>query len=296
MLPDHSALVQFLDYGSHGPADQIHRLAPLLQAGVPTTLEIGIHDDNNMYFPQANVESLERIVTATARSGMQGYVVALWQVRQSDISAAYLGRASWQPDLTASRFYQEFFPRLVGPAAAGDFEKAYRCIEVADREVRQGLLYGYAFPMTEKLLRTLIRHGVDREGINRIRPQFQAACDRLRAAREKASPAGLPYVEFWLRRTQFAVDWLEMLLAVGDLNALLGEKLQPDARLDPARKQSALTSLDGLLARSRALIELIVGDAGHIGDLGQIANMNHHVHRYLKKVRADVAGRAVETP
>lgn len=282
MLPKDSVFVQFLDYGSHGPANHMERQVKLLKQRVPTTLEIGIHDDNNMYFPQANVESLERIVRETEHRGMQGYVVALWQVRQSDISAAYLGRASWQTCTTASSFYQDFFPRLVGRAAAEDFEHAYRMIEVADRQVKNGLLYGYAFPMTDRLIKAFIHERAadrDRDEIRRIRPQFQAAIERLREAHRKASPRGQPYVEFWMRRTQFALEWLDLALACADLGKLLAGEIAPD------RRQTVLAAFDGLLDRSRSLIELIAGDASHLGDLGQIANLNQHVHRALKSER-----------
>ena len=299
MLPNNSSFVEFLDYGTHGTADQIFRILPLLEAKVPTRLEIGIHDDNDMYFPQANVESLERIVKATAHLGMQGYVSALWQIRQSDLSAAYLGRASWPAAPTASEFYRDFFPRLVGAAAAADFEQAYRMLEVADHQVKGSMLYGYAFVLTPYKLKDFIDERAadrdrDKEDIRRIRPQFQAACDRFRDARGKASPGGRPYAEFWMRRAQFAVDWLDLLVACADLGKTLGDRLKPGALLAPVQKQSALTVVDGLLDRSRSLIELIAGDAKHLGDLGQIANLNQHVHRYLKKVRADVAERGLE--
>ena len=297
MLPANATFGQFLDYGAHGVAERIDRLEPLLKAGMPTTLEIGIHDDNNMYFPQVSVESMERIVKATASLGMKGCVVSLWQVRQADINAAFLSRAIWHPETAAAGFYKEFSAQLAGPAAADDFEQACRLIEEADRQVRKGLLYGYAFPMTEGLVKAFVYDRVpdrDREEIRRIQAQFQAALGRFASAREKSSCRGRPLVEFWMRRTQFAIDWLDMAVACAGLGRLLGDRLQPGARLTPGQKQSALAALDGLLDRSRALIELIAGDAGHIGDLGQIANLNQHVHRYLKKVRADVAGRPAE--
>jgi len=168
----------------------------------------------------------------------------------------------------------------VGSAAAEDFEQAYRIIEAADREVKKGLLYGYAFPMTDGLIKTFIHERVaerDRDEIRRIRPQFQAAVERLSEAHRKASARGRPYVEFWIRRTQFAVGWLDMAVACADVGKMLVDPNVAEQRL------SVLKAVDDLLARSKSLIELITGDTKHIGDLGQIANLNRHVHRTLRQ-------------
>lgn len=291
ILPERSVFVEFLDYGAHGPADCIDKVVPLLGEGIPISLEVGIHDDNNMYFPQASVESLERIVHATASSSMNGYVAALWQVRQADINGAFLARASIKPATTASEFYRDFFPRLVGPSASENFEKGYRLLEAADREVRKGLLYGYAFPMTDRLIATFVQKGVDREAIQTIRPQFKAVLEHFTAARAVASSGGLKYVDFWIKRTQFAVDWLDLAIASADFGKILGDCMETGLPLAPGVKVAALRALDGLIDRSRSLIELIAGDASHIGDLGQIANLNQHVHRYLLKLRIEITSR-----
>lgn len=142
--------------------------------------------------------------------------------------------------------------------------------------------------MTDRLTKAFIHERVadrDQGEIRRIQPQFQAAFERLKKAHRKASSRGRPYVEFWMRRTQFAVEWLDMTVACADLGKMLGDPLASEPRA------SVLAAVDGLLARSKALIELIVGDAKHMGDLGQIANLNQHVHRYLKGLRAELAGR-----
>jgi hypothetical protein len=130
----------------------------------------------------------------------------------------------------------------------------------------------------------------DREEIRQIQPRFQAAFETFREAGRKASPTGRPYVEFWMRRTQFAVEWLDLLVACADLGNILGNPLAPEHRA------CALVAVEGLLARSKALIELIIGDAKHMGDLGQIANLNQHIHRYLKGLRTDIIGIGCKTP
>ena len=297
ILPDKASFGQFLDYGAHGVAERIDQVVPLLKAGMPTTLEIGIHDDNDMYFPQVSVESLERIVNTTASLGMKGCVVSLWQVRQADINAAFLARAIWHPGTTAAKFYRDFSSKLVGPAAADDFEQACRIIEVADRLVRKSMLYGYAFPMTDGNIKAFLDGAAhrDRDAIHQIQPLFQSAFGLFSAARRKASPHGLPHVDFWLWRTQFAVEYLDLAVACSDLGKMLGDGLKPGALLTPDQKQSALVALDALLDRSRTLIELVANDAKHKGDLGQIANMNQHVHRTLRDLRVEVTNRASKT-
>jgi hypothetical protein len=288
IIPEGTVFGEFLDYGTHGVAQRIDTMLPMLADGVPAMLEIGIHDDNTMYFPQVSVESQERIVQATAGTGMLGYVAALWQVRQSDINGAYLAAASWRPDLSASEFYAQWLAMLAGSAAAPDFEQALRTIEKADRLVKEGQLYGYAFPMDERLMTSFMNNGVDHDAIGQIRPLFESALSQLVAARDKADGPGVEHLDFWLKRTRFALQWLALAVGCANVGRLLAEP--PDAAKDQKRKQSTLVALDNLLEQSRALIELVVGDAKHICDLGQIANMNHHVHRVLERVRADVEG------
>ncbi len=287
IMPEGTAFGEFLDYGAHGPAEHVDMMLPLLADGPATTLEIGIHDDNTMYFPQVSVESLERIVQSTADKGMHGYVAALWQVRQADMNAAYLANAAWRPHVSASEFYAQLLPLLAGPGAAQDFEQALRTIEKADRLVKKGPLYGYAFPMDTRLIASFIDNGVDHDAIGQVRPLFESALASLVVAHEKAAAHGVEHVEFWLKRTRFAIQWLDLAVAC----AQVGRSLTKDGSglrtlADQARKADVLAALDGLLEQSRALIELVASDAGHICDLGQIANINHHVHRYLETVRA----------
>ncbi|MSO21715.1 MAG: hypothetical protein EXQ58_00370 [Acidobacteria bacterium] len=282
---------EWLEYGTHATADRIDALIPVLKAKVPTTLEIGLQDDNTMWFPQVNVESLQRIVQPTAALELEGYVAAIWQVRQADINVAYLGRASWQPNLTTKEFYQDYLPRLVGHAAAPDFEQALRTLEKADREIKKNL-YGFAFAFEGAMQSKLKR--VNREAIEQIRPQFESAAEQLRRAHQKAGMRDKGHVDFWLKRTQFAIQWLDLGVAAADLGRLLGDALQPGTGLTREQKQKALAAMNKLLLGAEALIEIIVSDAKHIGDLGQIASLNRYVYRYLHELRADLSGRPLK--
>lgn len=296
IMPKGTASVQFLDYGTHGPADQIESLIPQLEEGMPTILEIGVNDDNDMYFPQGNVESLERIVATTAKRGMQGYVMALWQVRQSDINAAYLARASWRPGTTASDFYRDIAPKLVGRSAAAGFENGYRSLEVADRHVRKSSLYGMAFPMTDRLIGGLIQMGVgdqmNLKDISEGRALFERAFDWFDKARASVISDRSNYINFWWTRTRLAIDWLDMMVTCGRLGAVLGEGVASGVPLDAKQKQLALTMLDALSDQIEGMIRMIARDASHQGDLGQVANMNWHVLKPIRELHKDIALRS----
>jgi hypothetical protein len=289
ILPKGMCFDDWLEYGTHATADRIADIVPVLKAKVPTTLEIGIQDDNTMWFPQVNVESLERIIHTTAPLDLQGYVVPIWQIRQVDINCAYLARASWQPKLTAAEFYKDYLVRLVGPAAAPDFKQAQRILEKADHEIKK-TLYGFAFPWPETIPGML--GGVDREAIAKIRPQFESAVAMLRRAREKATKEGLPRVEFWLKRTEFGIGWLDLGVETADLGKLLGPDLKAQTPLTQDQKQKSLESVDQLLNHTRELIEIISSDANHIGDLGQIASLNRYVYGYFSELHLELAQRS----
>ena len=288
ILPKGMFFDDWLEYGTHATADRIADIVPVLKAKVPTILEIGIQDDNTMWFPQVNVESLERIIQTTAPLDLQGYVVPIWQIRQVDINGAYLARASWQPKLTAAEFYKDYLVRLVGPAAAPDFEQAQRILEKADHEIKK-TLYGFAFSWPETIPGML--GGVDREAIAKIRPQFESAVAMLRQAREKATKEGLSRVEFWLKRTEFGIGWLDLGVETADLGKLLGPDLKIQIPLTQDQKQKSLESVDQLLNHTRELIEIISSDAKHIGDLGQIASLNRYVYGYFRQLHLELAQR-----
>ena len=60
------------------------------------------------------------------------------------------------------------------------------------------------------------------------------------------------------------------------------------------QKQKALESIDQLINHTRELIEIISGDAKHIGDLGQIASLNRYVYEYLNKLRLELAQGSIQ--
>ena len=59
------------------------------------------------------------------------------------------------------------------------------------------------------------------------------------------------------------------------------------------RQRAALKAADDLIHHARELIEIIVTDARHIGDLGQIASLNQYVYKYLNDLRSDLANREI---
>lgn len=291
ILPKGMSFGDWLEYGTHATADRIEDIVPVLRSGLPTTLEIGVQDDNTMWFPQVNVESLEKIVHTTAPLDLEGYVVAIWQIRQADINSAYLGHASFHPEVTADQFYRDYLVKLVGPQAAPHFEQAQRILEKADRQIKKEL-YGYAFAFEGAMAGKL--GGVKRDVIARLRPQYVAALAELRRAQIKATPTGRSQVNFWLKRTQFGIAWLDLGVATADLGQLLGDARKAGISLTVEQKRKALVSVDKLLRDARHMIEIIVSDAKHIGDLAQIASLNRYVYRYLLDLRADLEARPVK--
>ncbi|HWB98979.1 MAG TPA: alpha-glucuronidase family glycosyl hydrolase [Bryobacteraceae bacterium] len=294
MLPrEHAEFAAWLEYGTHATADQLNHLEPLIRERVPTTLEIGIQDDNTMWFPQVNVESLERIARFTAPRRLEGYVATLWQPRQADLNAAYLGRLSWNPEWSAARFYQDFLPRLMGEAAARPFHDALRVLEAADRDVKKSL-YGFAFPF-EGVVENK-RKGVKRDAVSRIRAQFVQAQNLFASSSAVATPGGRPTVEFWRSRTEFAVRFLDFGVAVAGLGRLLGKETESGAPLPAGQRRQAVQAIDQLLSSARQSIELLAEDVREPGDRGQIASMNRYVMSYLRRLRADVDARVEREP
>ena len=117
---------------------------------------------------------------------------------------------------------------------------------------------------------------------------------QLQQARANATPAGKAQVDFWLKRTQFGIAWLDLGVATADLGQLLGAARKAGSPLTAEQKMNALAATDKLIRDARAMIEIIVSDAKHIGDLGQIASLNRYVYRYLIDLRADLAGRPLK--
>ena len=291
MLPRSMIFGDWLEYGTHATADHIDEIVPVLKAKVPTTLEIGLQDDNTMWFPQVNVESQEKIIRSTAPLDLLGYVVAIWQVRQADLNAAYLARGSWHPQITASDFYQDYLPKLVGSKAAPEFERAMRSLERTDRYVKEHL-HGFAFPWITAMDSKF--HGVNRKAVDWVRAQYEIARGDLQKAREGASANGRERVDFWWKRTNFGIKWLDIGVEAADIGKMLGPSLKDGAPLAEKQKQEALAATDKLLADARSLIEIIISDAKSRGDLGEIASLNRFVYENLIEFRKDLEGRGVK--
>ena len=282
VLPPGTHFEAFLDYGTHGTALKLDQLKPLFDLGVTTHLSIGVHDDNTMWFPQVSFDSLQQILDETTNSPLEGYVALLWQVRQGEANAEYLARGSWSPPMGMDHYYAHCLSPRMGPEATDGFRAAMQLLERADREIKRDL-YGFAFAFQGALQSKL--KGVNREAVGRTRRLFVQALHHLRLAEEKSSDEGRALVGFWIRCTEFAVAWLDMGMKAADLGQIVGPDAAYETRLSPEQREHARHLVEQLFRDSEALIHLIVPDARHLGDLGQIAALNQHVVAYLRKLQ-----------
>ena len=131
------------------------------------------------------------------------------------------------------------------------------------------------------------------EAIGRIRPQFESAASILRRARAEADPPGQARIDFWLKRTEFAIAWLDLGRELAELGAALGSARQAPVPLTAGQKQAGEVSVDRLITHARDLIRIIATDAKSTSDLGEIASLNSYVLEYLKRLRVDLEARPV---
>lgn len=121
------------------------------------------------------------------------------------------------------------------------------------------------------------RPGSFPEKYSEFRQGYAQALEAARRAREKTTPAGRAYVDYWIGRLEFGVGYFDTVEAV---------RLAATAEKSGDRAE-ALRNAEDALGKAQRALEAFVRVARDRSDYGTIATLDEYVWRPLK---ARVAG------
>ena len=118
-----------LTYTSSRAVRKMHLMEGIDAAGVPTDLIMTLQDDNIGLLPQVATESIHLLLRTMQRLGWRGLFTRFWPIGDLDPPVAYIARASWDPDVTPRKAYEDHFSHLYGPAATESLCEVMRVLE-----------------------------------------------------------------------------------------------------------------------------------------------------------------------
>ena len=189
-----------------------HVLTTLPARQVPTTMVLTLHDDSVGTLPLLTTSALHELVGDMRKCGINGFCTRQWLISDHDASAAYLGKAAWNPHVTPDEVYTEQIRATCGDAAVPAMLRAFHDIEsVTTRLEDHGM--GLTFPHAGMMMRQwdpapLAQPLVEDQAI------YRRALEAVRSVPTPSRSEGKAYVKYWEARLQFAVRYFDAIQIV----------------------------------------------------------------------------------
>ena len=271
LVPHDWETLNFVDY----TASRIVKRREVLK-NVPSqehacSLIYTLHDDNVGLLPQLATGSLHELTRDLIRHGWAGFSTRYWLIADHDPCVAYLSKAAWEKGVTHENVYRDQIRAVCGEACIEDMLTTFRAVEATTIALEDHGL-GLTFPVPGMLTKHWTPQPMSDELVA-DRQGYQRALDAAYRAREKARPSGHSYIDYWIGRLKFGIDYLDMIAAVrhaaiAEANGNLVDTIQ---------------NAEAALATAREALEAYADVVRDQSDRGAIAVMNEYVYRPLKE-------------
>jgi hypothetical protein len=269
ILPAGSETLNFVDYTPSRIVKRRGVLKDIPARDIPSVLIYTLHDDNVGVLPQLATHSLDELTKDIRNLGWSGFSTRYWLIGDHDPCVAFLSRAAWDAKVTPEDVYRDQIAHVCGDAAVPDMLKVFREVEAATVTLEwHGL--GLTFTTPQMMMQHWTPGTMSAE-LKSVTPRYQAALGTARDALGKSRPAGKPYINYWIGRLEFGIDYLAAIEAVRSAATAESAK-DPTGALKEATRALDLTQ--------RAL-SAYAGVARDRSDKGAIAVMNEYVYRAL---------------
>jgi hypothetical protein len=276
ILPSGSETMTFVDYTPTRVVRRRDVLRNVPRHEIPSTLIFTLEDDNIGLVPQLTTGSLHQLTQDLRRWGWAGFSTRYWLIGGQDPSVAYLARAAWDTTSTPDTVYRDQIRVVCGQPCVLDLLQVFREVEAVTASLEWNELgFGFAVPGM------MMRHWTPKpmpDDLLEDRRGYQRALDAALRALAKCRPGGRSYVEYWIGRLQYAIDYLNAVEAVH--RAAMAEAKQDQT--------ATLRETKMALADIRQALQAYAGVARDQSDRGAVATMNEFVYRPLKAKVAEL--------
>ncbi|MEO7298775.1 MAG: hypothetical protein ABI042_09390, partial [Verrucomicrobiota bacterium] len=217
--------------------------------------------------------------------GWAGFSTRYWLIGDHDPCVAFLSRAAWDTNATPEEIYRDQITHVCGEAAVPDMLKLFSEVEAATVTLEwHGL--GLTFTAPHMMMQHWTPGALSPE-LKSVIPHYQTALDAAQRAVGKTKPSGARYVNYWIGRLEFGIDYMNAIEAV---RAAATAESNKDFSLAFTEATRAVVLIKhGLIAYANI--------AGDRSDKGAIAVMNEYVFRPLRAKVAELKNKsAVKLP
>jgi hypothetical protein len=282
VLPKGSETLNFIDYTPSRIVERQKAIAQIPAKQIPSVLIYTLHDDNVGVLPQLTTHSLATLNGDLIAAGWAGFSTRYWLLGDHDPCVAYLARAAWDPKAGPDAIDRDQVSHVCGPAAVDDMQKVFGEVEAATKILEwHGL--GLTFTVPGMMMKHWTAEPLDPELLPVVE-HYQKAKDAAERAITETTPAGRPYVQYWIGRLDFGIEYMRASDA-------LRAAATADSKADHA---AALEHAKESLALATQAIESYASVARDRSDRGAIAVMNEYVIRPLRAKVAELTGLAKE--
>ncbi len=270
ILPPGSTILNLVDYTPSRILRRRGVLQNIPNRKLSSALIFTLEDDNIGMVPQLTTGSLHQLTQDLLRYGWAGFSTRYWVVGGQDSNVAYLARAAWDRTATPEAVDRDQLRAVCGEGCVAEMMKVYQEVQAVTVNLEWNhLTFAFAVPRMmlmhwkpEPMSADLVE---DRQG-------YERALAAAKSALANATPGGRGYVEYWIGRLDFAVEYINAADA-------MYRAAQAEANKDRA---GTLREAEQGLAALRRGIEAYARVARDQSDRGAIAILNEFAYRPLK--------------
>jgi len=244
----------------------------------PANLVLTLADENVGLLPQLTTYSACRLTHEIADRGWHGFATRFWILGDLDPVAACIARAAWDRDVVAADSTRRQTRRVCGARAAAPLARALEIVEEVTRRLDEHGM-GVGFPVPGMLMGHWDGTPLA-PAFRQDRDDYERALRLAQAARRVSRAGGERYVDYYVGRLGFAVEYLRAVDSLHDASLAHGE----------GDRAGAVRLAREALGRLRRSIEQWADAARDGPDLGAIATLNALAYWPLREHLALLGG------
>ena len=271
VVPKGAGTLNFVDYTARRSADNQAVIAQVPAHKVSSELIMTLADDNVGILPQSAMKSLSTLTATIKHHGWSGFSTRYWVPGELDPAVYFLGRSSWEKELTAEQSVLELWTTATGNAAAAErLWKASEDLEKATDLIDRHEI-GFTFPVPGMLMKHYNSAPIP-EWWQEANDAYTDYMTELYRAQGSIDGDAAPILFYYAKRGEFALEYLAAVKAVKEAGIA---KAAGDT-------ETALEHLETALEQTHNCINTLADVARDQSDRGVIAVLNAYAWRPLQ--------------
>ena len=213
VIPANTGVLHFIDYTARRVAKNKQLLKQVPANNVPSRLIITLADDNVGVLNQSALTDIETLMAELRSLKWDGFSTRHWLIGDLDPTISYLGRASFDENLTAKASFQDFFNGITdNPAATDRIWLGYEAVEKATQIIDDNDL-GFAFPVKNMLLKHAVAKPIP-EWWQTATDEYTKDLVELYRSYDAITGRSRPLFYYYAKRSEFMLSYMSAVKAV----------------------------------------------------------------------------------